>query len=221
MDNLKRLSVVACATAVGVAFAAGSATAGIIVDTMDGNAFSPRDTAFSNAPTGERTALIQGFSITDSSVLNTAAIRGFSVGSDITIAIAQTVGPGAAPSDILFEQDFATVANGVGTSIHTFDLGALALSPGDYFFVLMSNDQVGFEWSKISRTDSININDRGAATFLSSSNWYEQSFVFETEEVAQVFILEIDGATVPSPGAAALLLGVFAGLPTRRHRRRG
>jgi|GEM_PF-3198953 len=219
MDNLQRLSVVAFATAVGVVSAAGQASAGIIVDTMDGNAFSPRDTAFTNAPTAERTALVQGFAITDASVLNTAAIRGFSVGTDITIAITRAVGPGADAADVLFEQDFPTVANGMGTGFHAFDLGALALGAGDYFFVVMSNDQVGFEWSRIGRTGSVNINDRGSATFPAASSWYSQSYAFDSSETAQVFILEIDGFVVPTPGVVTLLVGAGAGLGARRRRR--
>jgi len=221
MNNLKRSSVVALAAAVGVVLAVDDASAGIIVDTMDGTAFSPRDTTFSNAPTAEQSVLAQGFSITDASTLSTAAIRGYSQGADITIAITDMIGPGATAGNVLFEQVFAMDADGFGTSIRSFDLGGLALDPGEYFFVIMSSDEDGFEWAKVSRSGSLNINDRGFSTFLSieSANWYSQSYVFEESETAQVFTLEIDGAVVPTPGGAALLLGFGAGLSARRRGR--
>ena len=217
MDNRKRLGVVALATAAGVVFAQG-ASAGIIVDTMDGTAFSPRDTASSNAPTAEITALVQGFSITSASTLNTAAIRGYSQGADVTISIASMIGPGSTELNVLFEQTFAVTPDGFGTSIRSFALGGLELSAGDYFFVVMSDDPQGFEWAKVGSGDSIGINDRGASTFLAGSSWYSQEYDFETADNAQVFTLEIDGVSgIPAPGAAAMLAG-FGVLATRRKR---
>jgi len=219
MDNLKRLGVVALATAAGVVFAPG-ASAGIIVDTMDGTAFSPRDTASSNAPTDETTALVQGFNITSASVLETASIRGYSQGADITISIASALGAGATEMNVLFEQTFALTADGFGTSIRSFDLGSLALGAGDYFFVVMSDDADGFEWAKVGSGGSVGIGDRGASTFASGSSWYSQEYDFETADNAQVFTLEIEGVSgVPTPGGAAVLIGGFAGFATRRKRR--
>jgi hypothetical protein len=219
MHNLKRLSAVACATAVGVVFAAEQASAVIIVDTMDGTAFSPRDTTSSNPPTAEQTALVQGFTITGDSVLHTAAIRGYSEGADVTIAIASMIGPGTAEMSVLFERVFATVADGMGTSVRSFDLDALALGAGDYFFVVMSDDPNGFEWARVSRSGSIGVNDRGAGTFPSGSSWYAQQYAFVSGETSQVFTLEIDGSAVPMPGSVALLLGSIAGFAARRGRR--
>ncbi|MCB9838716.1 MAG: hypothetical protein H6813_05200 [Phycisphaeraceae bacterium] len=218
MDNLKRSSVVACATAVGMALAAGEASAGIIVDTMDGTAFSPRDTTSFNPPTSEQTALVQGFTITDASTLNTASIRGYSQGADVIIAIASQVGPGTLGASVLFEQTFTVTADGVGTSVRTFDLGGLALGAGDYYFVVMSEDPDGFEWSKVARTGSIGVGDRGSSTFLSGASWYAQPYAFQTGASAQVFTLEIDGVAVPSPAGLATMLAAGAVAGTRRRR---
>ena len=219
MDNLKRLSVVALATAVGVMFAPEKASAGIIVDTMDGTAFSPRDTTFINEPTAEQTVLVQGFSITDASFLNTAALRGFSEGADITIAIIAMIGPGALSEDVLFEQVFSMEADGFGTSVRTFSLGGLTLGAGDYFFVVMSEDPIGFEWAKVDRAGSVNINDRGASTFLSGMTWYSQVYTFQDGKTAPVFTLEIDGDVIPAPGSVMLMIGACAGFSVRRQRR--
>ena len=219
MHNLKRLGVVACATAAGVVFAAEQASAVIIVDTMDGTSFSPRETTLGNTTTAQQSALVQGFTITDASVLNTAAIRGYSQGADVTIAITSMIGPGSTAMNVLFDQVFTTVADTIGASIRSFDLGALALGAGDYYFVVMSSDSTGFEWSKVSRSGSIGVNDRGASTFPSASSWYAQQYAFETAESSLIFTLEIDGSVVPAPGGAALLIGAVAGMAPRRKRR--
>lgn len=218
MDNLKRLGVVACATAVGVVFSAGSASAGIIVDTVDGNAFSPRDTTFSNEPTAEQTALVQGFTITNASILNTASLRGFSTGADITIAVTSMIGPGASSEDVLFEQAFSMEADGFGTSIREFNMAGLSLSAGDYFFVIMSEDPTGFEWAKVGRDGSHNINDRGSSTYLSDSDWFSQDYTFQEGDSSQVFVLEIDGIAVPAPGTLAIAGFALTGLSSRRRR---
>jgi len=220
MDNLKRLGVVACATAVGVVFSAGSASAGIIVDTVDGNAFSPRDTTFSNAPTAEQTALVQGFTITNASVINTAALRGFSTGADITIAVTSMIGPGASGENVLFEQVFSMEADGFGTSIREFSMAGLALSAGDYFFVVMSEDPTGFEWAKVGREGSLNINDRGSSKYLSDASWFSQDYAFQEGDQSQVFVLEIDGDPVPAPGTLVIASGALVGFASRRQRRR-
>lgn len=219
MHNQKRLSAVACAASFGVALAAGQASAGIIVDTMDGSAFSPRDTTSSHPPTTEQTALVQGFSLTGNATLNTAAIRGYSQGADLIIAITSAIGPGAHESDVLFEQTFATVADGFGTSVRSFNLGGLSLGAGEYFFVVMSKDPTGFEWAKVARTGSIGIADRGASTFLDGSSWYSQNYAFQSGSAAQVFTLELDGTLVPSTSAMLTLLGA-AGIASTRRRRR-
>jgi hypothetical protein len=218
MENLKRLSVIALATAVGVGFAAEQSSAGIIVDTMNGTAFSPRDTTSSNEPTAQQTTLVQGFTITDTSSLSSAAIRGYSQGADLTIAITSMIGPGASGGDVLFEQVFSTDADGFGTSIRSFDLGGLALGAGDYFFALTSVDPEGFEWAKVDRTGSVNTNDRGSSTYLSGQSWYSQEYTFDTGDTAQIFTLEIDGTIVPAPGGIAMLLGVGVGFSVRRKR---
>jgi len=218
MQNTTSLSVVALAAAVGVGVSAGSAHAVIIVDTVDGNAFSPRDTTSFEEPTNQQTALTQGFTLTDPSILHSAALRGFSEGADITIAIANAIGPGAVSGDVLFEQVVGLEADGIGAGVRTFDLGGLELDPGNYFFVVMSHDADGFEWAKVSRTGSLNIGDRGAASFPSGESWYSQTYTFASAPTDQVFTLEIDGTIVPVPSGALVICSI-AGLGAVRRRR--
>ena len=198
-----------------LAICAGSANAAVLVDSANGTAFSPRDSALSGDATS--TTLVQGFSLVDNSVLNLATLRGFSAGADITIAITDAMGIGASASNILFQQTFNVTADGFGSSLHYFNLGGLNLNAGAYYFVLMSNDARGFEWARVS-PGGLGVNHRGDATYMVGSPFVSQNYTFHTGEIDPVYVLDIEGSAIPTPGAASLL--VIGGLTAVRRKRR-
>jgi len=200
---------------VGLAVSAGTANAELLVDSANGTAFSPRDSALSDDATS--TTLVQGFSLMDESILNTASLRGYSAGADVTLAITDAMGAGASASNILFQQNFSVVADAFGSSMHAFNLGGLNLDAGSYFLVLMSDDETGFEWARVS-PGGVGVEDRGDATYSAGSPFVSQTYTFHNGPTDQVYVLDIDGNAIPTPGAAGLL--AIGGLAATRRKRR-
>lgn len=200
---------------VGMASSALAGSATLLVDAANGTAFSPRDSALSNDATS--TTLVQGFALLDNSTLDEASLRGFSAGADVTIAITDAMGVGASAGNILFQQTFNVAADGFGSSMHAFNLGGVNLDAGSYFFVLMSDDATGFEWAKVS-PGGLGLEDRGDATYTVGSPFVSQSYTFHSGPTDQVYVLDITGNAIPTPGAASLLC--VGGLTAVRRKRR-
>lgn len=203
--------------ALAVVGMASSALAGspLLVDSANGSAFSPRDSAQSDDATS--TTLVQGFTLGADSILDLASLRGYSAGADITIAITDAMGVGASASNIMFEQTFTVAADGFGSSIRQFNLGGLNLDAGSYFFVLMSDDPTGFEWARVS-PGGLGVDNRGDATYTVGSPYVSQNYSFFNGETDQVYVLDIEGGAIPTPGAASLL--ALGGLTAVRRKRR-
>jgi len=206
---------IAALAVVGMASSAFAGSGVLLVDSANGSAFSPRDRAQSDDATS--TTLVQGFTLAADSILDLASIRGYSAGADITIAITDAMGVGASASNILFEQTFAIDADGFGSSIRQFNLGGLNLDAGSYFFVLMSDDPVGFEWARVS-PGGLGVDNRGSATYTVGSPYISQNYTFFNGETDQVYVLDIEGGAVPTPGAASLI--ALGGLTAARRKRR-
>jgi len=209
------ISAIAALAVTGMASSALAGSGTLLVDTANGSAFSPRDSALSDDAT--TSTLVQGFTLADNSTLGLASLRGFSAGADVTIAITDAMGVGASASNILFEQTFNVIADGFGSSMHAFNLGALDLDAGNYFFVLMSDDAVGFEWAKVS-PGGVGVGVRADSTYTAGSPFVSQSYNFHNGETDQVYVLDIEGGAVPTPGAASLL--ALGGLTAARRKRR-
>lgn len=209
------ISALAALAVTGIASSALAGSGTLLVDTSNGSAFSPRDTALSNESTS--TTLVQGFTLADNSVLGLTSLRGFSTGADVTVAITDAMGAGALASNILFQQTFNVIADGFGSSMHDFNLGGLSLESGNYFFVLMSQDATGFEWAKVS-PGGLGVADRGDSTYSVGSPFVSQSYNFHTAPTDQVYVLDIEGGAIPTPGAASLL--ALGGLTATRRKRR-
>ena len=206
---------IAALAVVGMASSALAGSAPLLVDTGNGSAFSPRDNAVSGDATS--TTLVQGFSLAEDSLLFNAMIRGFSTGSDITIAITDAMGVGASASNVLYEQSHTVAADGFGSSMHGFNLGALALDAGSYFFVVMAEDDAGFEWARVS-AGGLGVDHRGTGTYTTGSPFVSQNYTFFNGETDQVYVLDIEGSAIPTPGAASLL--ALGGVAAVRRKRR-
>ncbi|MCB9846894.1 MAG: hypothetical protein H6814_00630 [Phycisphaeraceae bacterium] len=206
---------IAALAVVGMASSAFAGSATLLVDSANGSAFSPRDKAHSDEVTS--TTLVQGFTLAADSTLDYAALRGFSAGADVTIAITDAMGVGATASNVLFEQSFNVVADGVGSSMHSFNLGGLNLDSGSYYFVLMSSDSVGFEWARVS-PGGLGVDHRGDSTYSVGAPYLTQAYNFHNGVSDQVYVLDITGSEIPTPGAASLL--ALGGLTASRRKRR-
>ncbi len=215
MMKLNGICAIAALAVVGTASSAMAGSAPLLVDANNGSAFSPRDAAVSGDATS--TTLVQGFSLADDSVLYNAMLRGFSEGADVTIAITDAMGAGASASNILYEQTHSVVADGFGSSMHSFDLGFLNLNAGSYYFVVMSDDEAGFEWARVS-PGGIGVDHRGMGTYTAGSPFVSQGYSFFEGENDQVYVLDIEGSAIPTPGAASLL--ALSGVAAVRRKRR-
>lgn len=215
MKNRIGSGAIAALAVVGLATSAFAGSAPLLVDTGNGSAFSPRDTAMSNDATS--TTLVQGFSIGEDSVLYNATLRGYSEGADVTIAITDAMGIGATASNVLYQQTFNVVADAFGSSMHLFDLSSLNLDAGSYFFVLMSDDETGFEWARVS-AGGLGVDHRGNSTYTTGANFVSQNYNFFNGPTDQVYVLDITGSAIPTPGAASLL--AIGGLTASRRKRR-
>jgi hypothetical protein len=215
MKNRFGSGAIAALAVVGLASSAFAGSAPLLVDTGNGSAFSPRDKAISGDATS--TTLVQGFSLVDNSTLYNATLRGFSAGADVTIAITDAMGVGASASNIMYQQSFSVLADTVGSSLHQFDFGALNLNAGSYYFVLMSNDPVGFEWARVS-PGGVGVDHRGSSTYMTGGAFVSQNYTFLTGPADQVYTLDIEGSAIPTPGAASLL--AIGGLAASRRKRR-
>ena len=215
MKNRIGSGAIAALAVVGLASSAFAGSAPLLVDTGNGTSFSPRDKAISGDATS--TTLVQGFTLADSSALLNATLRGFSAGADVTIAITDAMGVGASASNILYQQTYNVIADGVGSSMHQFDLGGLNLNSGSYYFVMMSADPVGFEWARVG-AGGVGVGHRGASTYTTGGAFVSQSYTFHNSPTDQVYVLDIEGSAIPTPGAASLL--AIGGLTAARRKRR-
>jgi len=206
---------IAALAVTGLASSALAGSASLLVDSADGSAFSPRDSAFSGDATS--TTLVQGFSLADDALLGIASLRGFSAGADVTIAITNAMGVGASASNVIYQQTFNVSADGFGSSMHDFNLGGLSLNAGSYFFALMSDDATGFEWARVS-PGGVGVENRGESTYMVGAPFVSQSYTFHNAQADQVYVLDIDGNAIPTPGAMSLL-GI-GGLTAARRKRR-
>jgi MYXO-CTERM domain-containing protein len=81
----------------------------------------------------------------------------------------------------------------------------------------MSDDEVGFEWAKVA-PGGLGVDARADATYTAGSPFVSQSYNFHNGEADQVYVLDIEGGAVPTPGAASLL--ALGGLTATRRKRR-
>jgi hypothetical protein len=196
----------------------GSANAGIIntgifvagIQDVDKPLFSAAGTTDrANLASSGAVKRSQGFSVTSPIVLDSVSILAESVmtgaqtmGDTVTLYI--TNGLGGAGDSVLFSQTYDVTADAAGAPTwHSFNLGVVLDTPGEYFLVIGSNGAMGFKVRQVGPTNTSGLSGRG---FLQSpagdpvadnSGW----FFFGSNVLATQFY----GSAIPAPGSLALV----------------
>lgn len=193
-----------------------SAHADDLVFTSQPSQFGVMDRANLDS-TGNATNLIQTFTLPTASEISSLSYFGLASGVDLYIT--DEVGAGASDLTSVMWETHGYSAGG-GRAWHNFNTAGLVLGAGTYYVVMASDDLSGGRWSRVDRSDAINLLARGNTTYgkVGSQRVADLEYTFHEGEFDAGYALRIDGTAVPAPGTLAI--AATGGVMCLRRRRR-